>query len=98
MSRSNPVHNLTRQLLDEIAGGRLEDANRTVQCIGSLSKDPAASREIVTRETLDALQKARTLALVQRSHIQSRIRKLAVRRLYPAPIEFAERSTWRIDG
>jgi hypothetical protein len=87
------MDDLVRQLLNEIENGRIEEATRTSQRLGSRCSDPA----VCNRETLTALKKASTLAIIQRSHIQRRLRSLAASRLYRPPIAMA-RNTWQIDG
>jgi FMN phosphatase YigB (HAD superfamily) len=85
--------NLARLLLDQVEGGRLEEAAWTVELINSRCSDP----HVCTKETLDALQKAKVLATIQRSHIQRQLRSLQARRLFDAPSE-GSATTWRIDG
>jgi hypothetical protein len=81
------------KLLNEIEAGRVEDANRTIQLLDSWFRDPAHC----TPETLAALERARTLALIQRSQIQRRLRTVAASRLYAIPtgLHF---NTWRLEG
>jgi hypothetical protein len=93
MSRRNRLGKLTDRIIQEIRSGRLEEANRSVQLLGSLASNPS----VCSQETLDALQEARTLALIHRSHIQRRLRSLASSRLYRAPLD-PDRKTWQIDG
>ena len=84
---------LVKQLLEQIEAGRSEEAMRTVALLNSLGSDPT----ICNQQTLDALQRARTLAIVQRSHLQRRLRSLQASRLFHSHIE-AIRTTWYIDG
>jgi hypothetical protein len=84
---------LTEQLLEQIATGRLDEANRTVQSLISQSSNPS----ICNRATLTALREARTLALVERSHLQRRLRMVQASRLFQTPID-AGPATWQIDG
>ena len=84
---------LTGDILAAIEAGHLEKATRLVQTLGSLIRDPA----ICTQETLAALQRARNLAIVQRSHIQRRLSSLAASRLYGVSPQ-TDRITWQIEG
>jgi hypothetical protein len=84
---------LIRQLLDQIETGRLEEANRTSRLIHSLGRDPS----ICNRESLAGLKKAWTLAIVQRSHIQRRLRSLAASRLYRPAVD-TDRRTFQLEG
>ena len=85
--------NLTRLLLDQVEGGRFEEAARTVELINSRCGDP----HICTQEMLDALQKAKVLTMIQRSHIQRQLRSLQASRLFDVPADNSA-ATWRIDG
>jgi hypothetical protein len=84
---------LLKQLLDQIEAGRSEDALYTIELMNFRSSDPA----IRNQQTLDALQKARTLALIQRSHLQRRLRSLEARRFFHSHAEPIS-ATWQIDG
>jgi hypothetical protein len=84
---------LTKALLDQIETGRLEEAYSTVQSLISRGSDPS----ICNQATLIALKKARTLALIQRSHLQRRLRMMQASRLFNAPVE-SDLATWRVDG
>jgi hypothetical protein len=83
---------LTKQLMDQIEAGRLEEANRTLQLINSLSRDPS----VCNQATLAALKKARTLSIIQRSHLQRRLRLVQASRLFHPPADVGR--TWQIDG
>jgi hypothetical protein len=85
--------NLLAKLLREIEAGCVEEANRTIQMLVPKFRDPANCN----RDTLAALEKARTLALIQRSQIQRRLRTVAASRLYAAPSDLIF-NTWRIDA
>jgi hypothetical protein len=93
MSRRLPLADLCTQLLREIANGEFEEANGTVQKLNALSSDPS----VCNRRTLEILQNARTLTLIQRSQLQRRLRSLQASRLFIAPQE-AGLTTWRIDA
>jgi hypothetical protein len=84
---------LVNQLLGQIEAGQSEDALRTVELLNFQVSDPA----ICNQQTLDALLKARTLALIQRSHLQRRLRSLEARRLFHPQVEPIS-ATWQIDG
>jgi hypothetical protein len=84
---------LTEQLLDQIGKGLLEEANRTVQTLISTGGDPS----VCNQTTLAALKKARTLALIQRSHLQRRLRMVHASRLFHPSADPAT-MTWQIDG
>ena len=84
---------LCTQLLNEIAAGDVEQADRTLQQVNALAADPS----ICNQQTLDALKKARTLAMIQRSHIQRRLRTVRASHLFYAPQD-AGLNTWQIDG
>jgi hypothetical protein len=84
---------LREQLLDQIGKGLLEEANRTVQSLISNCSDP----ELCNQTTLAALKKARILALIQRSHLQRRLRMVQASRLFHTSAE-SHTATWQIDG
>jgi hypothetical protein len=84
---------LNKQLLEQIEKGLLEDANRTVELLIAQSSHPS----VCNRETLNALRKARTLALIQRSHLQRQLRMAHASRLFHTPVE-AGAPTVQIDG
>jgi len=84
---------LTKVLLDQIETGRLEEAYCTVQSLISRSSDPS----ICNQATLTDLKKARDLALIQRSHLQRRLRMVQASRLFNTPVE-ADLATWRVNG
>jgi hypothetical protein len=84
---------LREQLLDQIGKGLLEEANCTVQSLISKCSDPA----LCNQTTLAALKKARTLALIQRSHLQRRLRMVQASRLFHTSAESGT-TTWQIDG
>jgi hypothetical protein len=93
MLERHPSVNLLANLLKEIETGRLEDAVRTSNLLSPLLRDPS----VCTRATLDALERARNLALIERSHLQFRLRSLAASRLYRSQVEGAS-ATWTIDA
>jgi hypothetical protein len=80
-------------LLTQIEAGQLEDANRTLELLKKHAADPA----VCNQETLNTLQKAKVLAMIQRSHIQRELRSLQASRLFNMPAEVSA-PTWRIDG
>jgi hypothetical protein len=84
---------LREQLLDQIGKGLLEEANQTVQSLISKSSDPS----LCNQTTLATLKKARTLALIQRSHLQRRLRMVQASRLFHTSME-PSITTWQIDG
>jgi hypothetical protein len=87
------MDNLADRIVHEIELGRMEEALEIVQALNSIGGNPS----VCNRRTLDALQKARTLALVQRSHVQRKLRSLQASRLY-TPRPETERRTFEIDA
>jgi hypothetical protein len=93
MSRRPQMSELLKRLLEQIESGRLEEATLTSQLLNSFCRDPS----FCNAEALSAFQKARTLAIIQRSHLQCRLRSVAASRLYRSPLD-TDRNTWQIDG
>jgi hypothetical protein len=84
---------LAKLLLEQVQSGQLESATLTLELLNSQAGDPA----VCNQETLDILQKAKVLAVIQRSHVQRQLRSLQASRLFAEPVD-AGTATWRIDA
>ncbi len=93
MSQPQPSVDLAPEILRQIERGDLAAASNTLCKIEAQAHLP----HVCNPELLTALQKARSLVIVQRSHLLMQLRSLDASRLYctPAPITT---QTWQLDG